>query len=140
MANNQPPRTQPGRNPKQPAIGDLNLDPITDEPGSHPLGTGVGAAGGAVAGAAIGAVAGPVGAAVGGVVGAIAGGLAGHAVGEQVNPTIGGEPEQHEIGTSVGAAGGALTGAGRQLEIVIVIFGGEARDVIDVVVGIVAHE
>ncbi len=34
---------------------DLNRDPITDEPGAHPVGTGLGAAGGAVAGAAAGA-------------------------------------------------------------------------------------
>jgi uncharacterized protein (TIGR02284 family) len=66
---------------------DLNRDPITDEPGSHPIGTGVGAAGGAVAGAAAGTLAGPVGAAIGGVVGAVVGGLAGHAAGEAVNPT-----------------------------------------------------
>ncbi len=65
-----------------------NRDPITDEPGSHPVGTGVGSAGGAVAGAAAGAVVGgPIGAAVGGVVGAVAGGAAGHAAGEAVNPT-----------------------------------------------------
>src|SRR5687768_4878360 len=66
---------------------DLNRDPITDEPGAHPVGTGLGAAGGAVAGAAAGAIAGPVGAAVGGVVGAVVGGLAGKAAGEAVNPT-----------------------------------------------------
>ena len=66
---------------------DLNRDPITDEPGAHPIGTGVGAAGGAVAGAAAGSVAGPIGAAVGGVVGAVVGGLAGKAAGEAVNPT-----------------------------------------------------
>lgn len=66
---------------------DLNRDPITDEPGAHPIGTGVGAAGGAVAGAAAGSIAGPVGAAVGGVVGAVVGGLAGKAAGEAVNPT-----------------------------------------------------
>lgn len=66
---------------------DLNRDPITDEPGAHPIGTGVGAAGGAVAGAAAGSMAGPVGAAVGGVVGAVVGGLAGKAAGEAVNPT-----------------------------------------------------
>ena len=66
---------------------DLNRDPITDEPGAHPIGTGLGAAGGAVAGAAAGAVAGPIGAAVGGVVGAVVGGLAGKAAGEAVNPT-----------------------------------------------------
>lgn len=66
---------------------DLNRDPITEEPGAHPIGTAVGATGGAVAGAAAGSVAGPVGAAVGGVVGAVVGGLAGKAAGEAVNPT-----------------------------------------------------
>ncbi len=65
----------------------LNLDPITDEPGAHPVGTGIGAGGGALAGAAAGAMGGPVGAAVGAVVGAVAGGLAGHSVAEAVNPT-----------------------------------------------------
>ncbi|ROZ77565.1 PA2169 family four-helix-bundle protein [Ramlibacter sp. WS9] len=66
---------------------DLNRDPITDEPGAHPVGTGIGATGGAVAGATVGAIGGPVGVAVGGVVGAVVGGLAGKAVGEAVNPT-----------------------------------------------------
>ncbi len=65
----------------------LNRDPITGEPGAHPVGTGVGAAGGAAAGAALGMVGGPVGAAVGGVVGAVAGGLAGKGAAEAVNPT-----------------------------------------------------
>jgi uncharacterized protein (TIGR02284 family) len=65
----------------------LNLDPITGEPGAHPLGTGAGAAGGAAAGAALGMVGGPVGAAVGGVVGAVVGGLAGKGAAEAVNPT-----------------------------------------------------
>jgi len=66
---------------------DLNRDPITDEPGAHPVGTGVGATGGAVAGAAAGSVGGPVGMAVGGVIGAVVGGLAGKAAAESVNPT-----------------------------------------------------
>jgi uncharacterized protein (TIGR02284 family) len=66
---------------------DLNRDPITEETGAHPLGTGLGATGGAVAGAAAGSMAGPVGAAVGGVVGAVVGGLAGKAAAEAVNPT-----------------------------------------------------
>jgi uncharacterized protein (TIGR02284 family) len=66
---------------------DLNRDPITDEPGAHPVGTGIGAAGGAVAGAAAGAIGGPIGLAVGGVVGAVVGGLAGKAAAEAVNPT-----------------------------------------------------
>ncbi|MDB5871641.1 MAG: hypothetical protein JWQ07_1083, partial [Ramlibacter sp.] len=66
---------------------DLNRDPITDEPGAHPVGTGIGATGGAVAGAAAGSIGGPIGAAVGGVIGAVVGGLAGKAAGEAVNPT-----------------------------------------------------
>lgn len=66
---------------------DLNRDPITDEPGAHPVGTGVGAAAGAVAGAAAGAIGGPIGAVAGGAVGAVVGGLAGKAAGEAVNPT-----------------------------------------------------
>jgi uncharacterized protein (TIGR02284 family) len=65
-----------------------NRDPLTNEPGAHPVGTGLGAAmGGAATGAAVGAMAGPAGAAVGGVVGAVAGGLAGKAAAEALNPT-----------------------------------------------------
>ena len=66
---------------------DLHRDPITDEPGAHPVGTGVGATGGALAGAAAGTVAGPIGTMVGGVIGAVVGGLAGKAAAEAVNPT-----------------------------------------------------
>ena len=67
---------------------DFNLDPITKEPGAHPLGTGMGAAvGGAAAGAAVGTFGGPAGALVGAVVGAVAGGWSGSAVAEAVNPT-----------------------------------------------------
>jgi uncharacterized protein (TIGR02284 family) len=67
---------------------ELNLDPITGEPGAHPLGTGLGAAaGGAAAGAAMGLVAGPAGALAGGIVGAIAGGLGGKEAAEAINPT-----------------------------------------------------
>ncbi len=66
---------------------DENRDPITGEPGSHPVGTGVGAAGGAAAGAAIGSMGGPIGTAVGGLVGAIAGAAAGHSVAESIDPT-----------------------------------------------------
>lgn len=69
-------------------FNDANRDPLTNEPGAHPVGTGVGAAmGGAAAGAAAGAFGGPVGAAIGGVAGAVVGGLAGKAAGEAVNPT-----------------------------------------------------
>ncbi|WP_437230244.1 hypothetical protein SH661x_001859 [Planctomicrobium sp. SH661] len=66
-----------------------NADPITNEPGAHPVSVGVGTAlGGAAAGALGGAVAGPVGAVVGAVAGGIAGGLGGKAAGEQIDPTV----------------------------------------------------
>lgn len=72
-----------------PPRGDRNPDPITNEPGAHPVETGVGAAlGGTAVGAAAGAVAGPLGAGVGAVVGAIAGGLAGKSIGERIDPTL----------------------------------------------------
>jgi hypothetical protein len=67
---------------------DSNPDPITGAPGSHPVGTGVGAAGGGAAGAAIGAMGGPAGALVGGAVGAVVGGLAGKGVAEKIDPTV----------------------------------------------------
>ena len=73
-----------------------NPDPITEAPGSHPVGTGVGAAAGGAAtmgaavaaGAAMGTAVGPVGTAIGAAVGAVAGGLVGKGVAEQVNPTV----------------------------------------------------
>lgn len=69
-------------------IGDLHADPLTGEPGAHPVGTGVGAvAGAAAAGAATGAIAGPVGALIGLAVGAVVGGLAGKGVAEVIDPT-----------------------------------------------------
>jgi hypothetical protein len=79
-----------------------NLDPLSGEPGAHPIGTAVGAAvgGGAAgvalgagaaaltgAGAMIGAAAGPIGAVAGAVAGGIAGGLLGKKVAETVHPT-----------------------------------------------------
>src|SRR5436305_12601800 len=76
---------------------DANRDPVTGEPGAHPVGTGVGAAvggaaagvlGGAAAGAVSGsAAAGPVGTVVGAVVGGVAGGLAGKGIAESIDPT-----------------------------------------------------
>jgi hypothetical protein len=63
-----------------------NEDPITGEPGSHPVGVGVGTA--AATGAAVGAAGGPVGAVIGTVIGGIAGAAAGKAGGEAVNPTV----------------------------------------------------
>ena len=77
--------------------GSPNLDPITDAPGAHPIGTGIGAAlGGAAAGVATGAivgattgtVVGPVGTVIGAAVGAIVGGLAGKGVAEAIDPTV----------------------------------------------------
>jgi phage tail tape-measure protein len=67
---------------------DANRDPLTNEPGAHPVGVGVGAAGAGAAGAAIGSMAGPIGTAVGAVVGAVAGGLAGKGVAESIDPTV----------------------------------------------------
>ncbi len=55
-------------------------DPITGEPGAHPVGVGVGALSAGAAGAAIGMIGGPIGMLVGATIGAIAGGLAGHEV------------------------------------------------------------
>jgi len=66
---------------------DRNPDPITGEPGSHPVGVGLGTAGGAAAGAAVGALGGPVGAVVGAVVGGIAGAAGGKAAAEAIDPT-----------------------------------------------------
>lgn len=68
---------------------DANIDPLSGEPGAHPVGVGAGAAGGAATGALIGtAVGGPIGAGIGAVVGGIAGGYAGKAAAEAVNPTV----------------------------------------------------
>lgn len=76
-------------NTNPPRSKDENRDPISGEPGAHPVGTGLGAAAaGAATGALGGAVGGPVGAAVGAVVGAVAGGLAGKGVAESVDPTV----------------------------------------------------
>ncbi|MDP9173278.1 MAG: hypothetical protein M3O30_05360 [Planctomycetota bacterium] len=80
-------------NPRKtnPEDSSANRDAITGTPGSHPIGTGIGAAGAGAAGAAIGAAAGPIGsiagAAIGTVIGAVAGGLAGKGVAEAINPT-----------------------------------------------------
>jgi hypothetical protein len=71
-----------------PPTGRRNADPITNEPGSHPIETGIGAAAlGAASGMAVGAVAGPVAAAIGTAVGAVAGGYAGKGIGELIDPT-----------------------------------------------------
>lgn len=73
----------------QPDQKDANRDPISGEPGAHPVGTGVGAAGAGTIGTMIGgAVGGPVGAVVGAVIGSVVGGLAGKDTAEQINPTF----------------------------------------------------
>lgn len=61
---------------------------LTPKPGSHPIGTGMGAAGGAAGGAVVGAaLGGPVGAIAGAAVGGVAGAAAGHKAAEAINPT-----------------------------------------------------
>jgi hypothetical protein len=66
---------------------DMNRDPISDAPGSHPVGVGVGGVGGAAAGAAVGALFGPIGMLVGGAAGTLAGAAAGKGVAERIDPT-----------------------------------------------------
>ncbi len=72
-----------------PPYGSRNPDPLTDQPGSHPVETGIGAVlGGVASGLAVGMVAGPVGAVIGAIAGgAAAGGLAGKGIGELIDPT-----------------------------------------------------
>jgi hypothetical protein len=78
-----------GQQERKSKTADANRDPISGEPGAHPVGVGLGAAGtGAAAGALGGMVGGPVGAAVGAVAGAVAGGFAGKAVAESIDPTV----------------------------------------------------
>src|ERR1051325_9811391 len=73
---------------RPPQTRDTNPDPLTGEPGSHPVGRGIGAAiSGAAAGVAGGALGGPIGAVAGAAIGAVAGGLAGKAVEEEFDPT-----------------------------------------------------
>ena len=67
---------------------DANRDPITGEPGSHPVGTTVGAAAAGTAGAIVGALGGPVGIVVGTALGVAAGAAVGRNAAETVNPTV----------------------------------------------------
>ncbi|MRH01075.1 hypothetical protein GIY21_12320 [Xanthomonas sontii] len=67
---------------------DLNRDPISGTPGSHPVGVGIGGtAGGVAAGALAGTVFGPLGTLIGAAVGAVAGAAAGKGVAERIDPT-----------------------------------------------------
>jgi len=71
-----------------PPKGDRNADPITNQSGSHPIETGIGAAvGGAAIGLAVSGPLAPAGAVVGVIAGGIAGGLAGKGIGELIDPT-----------------------------------------------------
>lgn len=68
-------------------------DPLTGEPGAHPVSTGAGAVTGGMVGAAVGSlIGGPVGAMVGVGVGSVAGGLGGKAMAEIIDST---EDENH---------------------------------------------
>ena len=80
-------KVSPDKKIDLPPRGNRNADPITDEAGSHPIETGIGAAAaGAATGMAVSAFAGPVAAAVGAAMGSVAGGYAGKEVGEMVDP------------------------------------------------------
>jgi hypothetical protein len=73
----------------QPEQTNANRDPLSGELGSHPVGTGMGAAGaGTIGTLAGGVVGGPIGAVVGAVIGSVVGGLAGKDAAEQLNPTF----------------------------------------------------
>ncbi|MFS8136528.1 MAG: hypothetical protein ACMG50_00215 [Thermomonas sp.] len=65
----------------------MNRDPISNAPGAHPVGVGVGGTGGAAVGAGIGALFGPIGMLIGGAVGTLAGAAAGKRVAEGIDPT-----------------------------------------------------
>lgn len=68
--------------------GPANLDPISKEPGAHPVGISVGAAGGGLAaGALAGSILGPVGTVVGAAAGFVAGAAVGKRTAEAMDPT-----------------------------------------------------
>jgi hypothetical protein len=68
---------------------DANRDPLTGQPGAHPIGVGLGSASGGSIGAVVGAIAGgPVGTAIGATIGGVAGGLTGKGLAEVANPTV----------------------------------------------------
>ena len=67
---------------------DANRDPMSGEPGAHPVGVAAGSAGGAAIGAAVGSIAGPVGTALGATIGGIAGAAAGKDLAERIDPTV----------------------------------------------------
>lgn len=88
-----------------------NRDPLSGAPGSHPLGTAVGAALGGVAGWAVAAGYGPLGAAFAAIAGALAGAAAGRAAAERMNPTAEDAVWRNAFLTGArGRAGGAVAG------------------------------
>lgn len=90
MSDTQTATKDPRKTVDLPPTGPRNADPLTDQPGSHPIETGVGAVvGGVASGLAVGTLtAGPLGAVAGAIVGgAAAGGLAGKGIGELLDPT-----------------------------------------------------
>ena len=90
--NNDP---QPASSPPPLPDADANADPLTGEPGAHPIGVGIGAVGTGIIGAALGAIAGPAGIVAGTAVGALAGGLLGKGAAESVNPTHATDPLEY---------------------------------------------
>ncbi len=64
-----------------------NIDPLSGEPGAHPISTAGGTAGGAILGATIGLAGGPVGSVIGAAIGGVVGAVGGSKLGEAVNPT-----------------------------------------------------
>ena len=87
-SNAQPQNPMNAETPAPELTPNPNPDPITGEPGSHPVATAAGAVAVCAAGAALGSIAGPLGTAIGGAAGAIAGGITGNVVGEKIDPTV----------------------------------------------------
>ena len=97
-------------------------DPITGEPGAHPVGVGVGALSAGAAGAAIGSIGGPIGVLIGAAIGAVAGGLAGKEVASTSDAPViadtgttgmaGGPPSTLPADTPIPIAMGSVPGEG----------------------------
>ena len=77
-------------NPQKPlSEPNLHPDPLTGEPGAHPVETGLGAAGAGTIGTIVGgAVGGPIGAVVGAAIGAVSGGLMGKETAEVIDASV----------------------------------------------------
>lgn len=77
-------------NPQKPlSEPNLHPDPLTGEPGAHPVETGLGAAGAGTIGTIVGGVVGgPIGAVVGAAIGAVSGGLMGKETAEVIDASV----------------------------------------------------